>query len=100
MREAAVITVYFPLIVALGAGMVVTPKVERLCRFSGDLSYPLYMTHYSVMWIWSDFAEKYKLASRGLGPTVAVGVFSMVLVAWAIFRLYDQPVRAYLRRRL
>ena len=98
VREAAVIVVYFPLIVALGAGMVVTPKVERLCRFSGELSYPLYMTHYAVIWIWGDFAERHKLASRGLGPAVTIGGFSMILFAWVTFKLYDQPVRAYLRR--
>jgi peptidoglycan/LPS O-acetylase OafA/YrhL len=40
IREAADIIVYFPLLIALGAGA----RVEQLCRFSGDLSYPLYMT--------------------------------------------------------
>ena len=49
VREAAVIVIYFPLLVALGAGATVSGRVERLCRFSGDLSYPLYMTHYAVI---------------------------------------------------
>lgn len=68
VREAAVIVVFFPLLIALGAGAAVTPRVERLCRFSGDLSYPLYMTHYSVIWVWGEFADKHKLASGGLWP--------------------------------
>ena len=72
VREAAVIVIFFPLLVALGAGAKVSARVERLCRFSGDLSYPLYMTHYSVIWIWGDYAEKHKLASRRHGDTGSV----------------------------
>jgi len=99
LREAAVIVVYFPLIVALGAGAMVTPKIERLCRFSGDLSYPLYMTHYAVIWIWGDYAKEHKLATGGLWPSVVLGVSIMVIFAWTVFKLYDQPVRRYLHLR-
>jgi peptidoglycan/LPS O-acetylase OafA/YrhL len=99
IREEAVIVVYFPLLVALGAGATVSPRVERLCRFSGDLSYPLYMTHYSVIWIWGDFAEKYKLAMGGLAPYVTCGVAIMVISAYVVMVAYDKPVRAYLRAR-
>jgi peptidoglycan/LPS O-acetylase OafA/YrhL len=99
VREAAVIVVYFPLLVALGAGASVTPKIKRMCEFSGDLSYPLYMTHYAVIWIWGDYAEKHHLASGGLWPAVAFGTCIMVAFAWAVFKLYDQPVRRYLHAR-
>lgn len=100
MREAAVIVVYFPLLVVLGAGAKVSPRVERLCRLSGDLSYPLYMTHYSVIWIWGDFAEKHKLAMGRLAPAVICGVVTMVLFAYVVMVMYDKPVRAYLRVKL
>jgi peptidoglycan/LPS O-acetylase OafA/YrhL len=99
IREAAVIMVYFPLLLVLGAGATVSPKVERLCRFSGDLSYPLYMTHYSVIWIWGDFAEKHQLATRGIASEVTLGVITMVLFACLVMVAYDKPVRAYLRAR-
>lgn len=98
-REAAVIVVYFPLLVALGAGAKVSPPVERLCRFSGDLSYPLYMTHYTVIWIWGDFADKHKLATAGLAKPVFCGVIAMVTFAWVVMRTYDTPVRAYLKSK-
>src|SRR5580658_6846227 len=94
IREAAVIVVYFPLLVALGAGATISPKVDRLCKFSGDLSYPLYMTHYSVIWIWGDFAEKHKLAAGGLALYVICGVVTMVAFAWLVMVAYDRPVRA------
>ena len=94
-REAVVIILVFPLIVAIGAGASVTPKVRRLCRISGDLSYPLYMTHYGVIWIWGDYAARHHLASRSLWIAVALGVSLMAAFAWAVFKLYDEPVRRY-----
>jgi len=100
VREAVVIVVGFPLLVALGAGASVTPRIERLCRFSGDISYPLYMTHYSVIWIWGDFADKRHLASKGLWPAVALGTVIMLAFAWGVLELYDQPLRKYLGRHL
>ena len=99
IREAAVIVLYFPLLIALGAGATVSPRVERLCRFSGNLSYPLYMTHYSVIWIWGDFSEKHKLATRGMAPEVLCGVVIMVAFASLVMVAYDKPVRGYLRAR-
>ncbi len=99
LREAAVIMVYFPLLVALGAGTTVTPKTQTLCRFLGELSYPLYMTHYAVIWIWGDYAEKHRLIAGRLWPAVALGVLLMAVFAWAVFRFYDQPVRRYLRAK-
>lgn len=99
IREAAVIIFYFPLLIALGAGATVSPRMEQLCRFSGDLSYPLYMTHYSVIWIWGDFAEKHKLATQRMAPEVVCGVVTMVAFASLVMVAYDKPVRAYLRAR-
>src|ERR1700761_146902 len=99
VREAAVIVIYFPLLVALGAGATVSARVERLCRFSGDLSYPLYMTHYAVIWIWGDYAAKHKLASGGMALPVVCGVITMVAFAWLGMVIYDKPVRAYLRAK-
>jgi peptidoglycan/LPS O-acetylase OafA/YrhL len=99
IREAAVIILYFPLLIVLGAGAKVSPRVESLCRFSGDLSYPLYMTHYSVIWIWGDFAVKHQLATRGMGLEVLCGVIIMVAFASLVMVAYDKPVRAWLRAK-
>ncbi len=93
VREAVVIVLGFPLIVALGAGASVSPRIERLCRISGDLSYPLYMTHYGVIWIWGDYAAKHHLASRRLWIAIALGVCLMVAFGWTVLKLYDEPVR-------
>jgi hypothetical protein len=59
------------------------------------------MTHYSVIWIWGDFAEKHKLATGGPGLALDVtcGVVTMVAFACLVMVAYDKPMRAYLRSR-
>lgn len=100
VREAAVVMVYFPLLLVIGAGATIKPVMERLCRLSGDLSYPLYMTHYALIWIWGDFASRHRLASERLWSPVVVGVVSMVAFAWMVLKLFDQPMRTYLRKKM
>ncbi len=99
VREAAVIMVYFPLLIVLGAGAVVSPRMERICRFSGELSYPLYMTHYAVVLLWGTFVSRQKLALPYLWLSVIVGVLGTVALSWMALKFFDQPVRAYLRER-
>ncbi len=99
IREAAMILLGFPLLIALGAGASITPLAQRVCRIFGDLSYPLYMTHYAVLWIWGDYAAKHHLAGTPLWIGVAIGVSITVAFAWGVFILYDQPVRRFLRAK-
>jgi peptidoglycan/LPS O-acetylase OafA/YrhL len=100
IREDAVIIAGFPLLVALGAGSVVTPRIEKLCRISGNISYPLYMTHYTVIWIWGGYADRHHLyPSASLWLTIALGTSITVAFAWVVFKLYDEPVRQFLRTR-
>lgn len=99
IREVLIVVLYFPLLVALAAGAKVSAATEKLCRISGDLSYPLYMTHYAVIWIWGDFAEKHPFQLRSLWLTIAVGTATMIGFAWIVSEFFDKPVRSYLRKR-
>jgi len=101
IREDAVIIVGFPLLVALGAGSIVTPRIGEICQILGDISYPLYMTHYTVIWIWDGYAGRHHLASSAsLWLTIALGTCIMVAFAWVALKLYDEPVRRFLHARL
>src|SRR6201985_3291724 len=48
LSETFVVLIYFPLLIALGAGAILTPGLKKLCVFLGKISYPLYMTHYAA----------------------------------------------------
>ena len=100
LYEAAIIILVYPAIVAMGAGEQVSGRVAtRLCRFSGKISYPLYITHYALIYIYTA-----KVYDGKLTPTqgVAYGAalfFIAIGIAYACLRLYDEPVRRWLNRR-
>lgn len=100
LYEAAVIILLFPLIVAIGAGEkdVDGPSV-RIARFFGDLSYPLYITHYPLIYIYTGWVVDKKIGPAE-GALVGAGVFVLaVAIAWACLKLYDEPARKWLARR-
>lgn len=97
--EAAVIVVYFPLLVVLGAGATLGPRTETLCKLGGDLSYPLYMTHYAVIWSFGEFYERYKPDMAHTALYVIGGVLILTAFAYLVMVFYDLPVRAFLRSR-
>jgi peptidoglycan/LPS O-acetylase OafA/YrhL len=51
--EAICIILVFPLLVYLGASGVLHTQIEaRLCKFLGEISYPLYLVHYPLVYFY------------------------------------------------
>ncbi|WP_428328150.1 acyltransferase family protein [Mucilaginibacter sp.] len=94
--ETGVVILYFPLLVALGAGATLTQGFKKLCVFSGKISYPLYMTHYAAIWMFSNYYISHKPAGSQLFFIVTSGVILLVGLAYLAMVLYDIPVRRYL----
>lgn len=100
LYEAACVILLFPLIVALGAGERRADGASiRIARFFGDLSYPIYITHYPLIYIYTGWVVDAK-PTVAAGALVGAGVFALaVAIAWACLKLYDEPVRRALARR-
>ena len=50
--EAACIILIFPVLVWLGAsGKTTDKRSTQICKFLGDISYPLYAVHYPIMYL-------------------------------------------------
>lgn len=100
LYDAVCIIVLFPLVVAAGAGGKVTDRVsKKVCGFLGDTSYPLYITHYPFVYIYTAWVIDTRPAwpeALGYGALVYGG---SILLAWLCLRLYDEPVRGWLKRR-
>ena len=99
--QAVSIVVLFPLIVLLGAGSVTTDsRSTRVCKFLGELSYPLYITHYPLMYIQMGYVQTHADAPvwQHIVLNAGVVVFSVVL-AWCVYKAYDLPVRHWLTAR-
>ena len=97
--ESIMILLIFPLIVSMGAGSSVSGRSVSVCKFFGEISYPLYITHYPIVYLQVAWASNHPNASLGAGIFVSVSAFILsVLVAYACLKLYDIPVREWLKR--
>lgn len=102
LYEAFCIIILFPLIVYIGAsGVVHSQTGNKICNFLGDISYPLYMTHYVLVYFYVAWVSNNNGITGWQALPYAVLTFSgAILLAYASLKLYDVPVRAWLRKKL
>jgi len=96
ISQSMVVLFYFPLIIALGAGATLTAGLKRLCNFLGNVSYPLYMTHYFALWLFAGYLTTYKPTTNQLFFIIPISVLLLLSFAYLVMVIYDIPVRRYL----
>ena len=90
----------FPAIVLLAAsGKTTYAFTTRVCKFLGDISYPLYMVHYPFIYLYYAWVKNNDLTFAESLPGAAALVVGSVALAYLCLKLYDEPVRRYLTRR-
>lgn len=99
ISEPLVVLLYFPLLISLGAGAVLKLGLKKACIFSGQISYPLYMTHYAVLWMFGNYYTNYKPDTTQLTMIVVTSVILLVGFAYLVMVVYDIPFRNYLTQR-
>lgn len=97
--EAACIIVVFPTLVWLGAsGQTTDTRSTQLCDLLGQVSYPLYITHYPIMYLFYQWMIRNEVYSLGQCWVEATAVTALcVLLSWACLKYYDLPVRRWLK---
>jgi len=100
LYESVCIILFFPLIVSIGAGGSMTGKYSiKICKFLGAISYPLYITHYPLIYLHIAWVTNNKVPmSTGLWGGLVLLIVS-VAIAYASLKLYDEPVRKWLTER-
>lgn len=97
--QALCILVLFPLIVLAGAGSkTIGARSTAVCKWLGDISYPIYITHYPLIYLQMDWVAQH--GDAPLWQHIAVGastVFMAIVIAWGTLKAYDLPVREWLR---
>lgn len=92
--------IIFPLLVYLGASAKTTNKYTlRICKFLGDISYPLYMVHYPFIYLYYAWVKNKNLTFTESLPGASALVIGSILLAYLCLKLYDEPVRKYLTKR-
>ncbi|MFZ4455652.1 MAG: acyltransferase family protein [Bacteroidales bacterium] len=92
--EAVAVVFIFPAIVYIGAnGVVKRALPAKICRFLGVISYPLYITHYPLVYVFNVWVIDHQI-SIGKGWPVALLCFSVaLLIAYLSLKIYDEPLR-------
>lgn len=101
MYCALVILLVFPAIVAAGAGSpLLGSKTTAICKWLGMISYPLYITHYPMIYVQMNWVAQHPDAPLGTHIWVAVSIFiAAIAVAYASVKVYDMPIRAWLSEK-
>ena len=100
LYESFCIIVLFPVIVAMGAGTGVAGKApSRVCQLLGDISYPLYITHYPLIYVYTAWVTRNRMPATYGAPMGVLLVFTSLAIAYACLKLYDEPLRKWLTRR-
>ena len=97
--QAVCILLLFPLIVLTGSGSVTTdPASTAVCKWLGDISYPIYITHYPLMYMQMSWVAEHQDAPVWMHVLVNLGViFMSIILAYGLLKAYDEPVREWLK---
>ncbi len=99
LYDAICTIVIFPMLVYIGASGTIKSKIStRVCKFLGDISYPLYMVHYPFMYLFYSWVWKNELTFAETWPIALLLLFGNLLLAWIVLKVYDEPLRKYLQK--
>lgn len=100
LYECFCLIIMFPFIVWLGAGgKVKGKKGSMICKFFGDISYPLYITHFPFVCMYMAWVMNNDLTLAESWPMGVLCIVVAVVVAYVSMRFYDIPMREWLRKR-
>ncbi|MGC1784732.1 MAG: acyltransferase [Acidobacteriaceae bacterium] len=99
LYDAACVLFVFPLIILCGAHSNAGTGMIRLCKFSGRISYPLYITHIGFVYVLANYSWTRHPAANVKLIWIFVLLPLVIFVAWLALKFYDEPIRAWLTRR-
>lgn len=99
--DSVCVLVCFPALLWLGASGRTTDRTSTgVCRFLGDISYPVYIIHYPSMYLFYAWLWRGEPIGFDRAWPVAAGLFAgNIVLAYGCLKLYDEPVRRWLARR-
>ncbi len=100
LYESLSIIFIFPIIIFLGAsGEIKEKRAESVCKFLGNISYPIYITHYPLIYIYTGWVNNHKPSPLQALPFALLTFIFSFLIAYVCLKWYDKPVRKWLKKK-
>ncbi|PTQ08291.1 acyltransferase [Sphingomonas oleivorans] len=97
--DALCVIILFPIVILSGAHSEIGRGMVAICKGAGRLSYPIYVTHYPFLYVYLDFVLHGNPSAEAVAVSGLLLVPFILLLGWIAARYWDEPIRAYLRRR-
>jgi len=100
LYETIIILIIFPCIVYMGASGKVTGRFSsKLCKLLGDLSYPIYLVNYPLIYIYTGWMSDAHHPPVSEVWQYALGTFiATILLSYVLMRWCDLPLRQWLKK--
>lgn len=100
LYDSLSIILLFPLIVYIGASGNLNGKyTSKICLFLGNISFPLYITHYPIIYIFTAWRVDNKIPLQESWYYLLLIMFVTISLAYISLKFYDIPVRKWLSKR-
>jgi peptidoglycan/LPS O-acetylase OafA/YrhL len=100
LYEAACVVLLFPFIVLAGSHSEAGRGMMGLCKASGRISYPIYITHFPFLYVWMNYVANGKPSQGQMAGIGLALVPFLIAIAWAAYIFWDEPIRRRLRGAL
>lgn len=100
LYEAACVVLLFPFIVLAGSHSEAGRGMMGLCKASGRISYPIYITHFPFLYVWMNYVANGKPSQERMAGIGLALIPFLLAVAWAAYTFWDEPIRRRLRAAL
>lgn len=98
--ECFCLIILFPFVIWLGAGgKIQGKKSSRACKFLGDISYPIYITHFPIVYVYMAWVTNNELTLEQSWSYALLAVVSAITVAYISMKFYDLPIRNWLQKK-
>lgn len=98
--EIICIVLVFPGLLYVGLSGTLTAKWSvGLCKFLGDISYPLYIVHYPFIYLYIAWVKNESLPFSQSWPGALAVLFGSMAIAYLSLKYYDVNVRRWLTTR-
>lgn len=100
LYDSLCVLIVFPILVYTGAsGQIKNVRETKVYTFLGDLSYPLYIIHYPLMYLFYSWLWSNKLTFTQTWPIAIAMFFGCIALGYLSLKLYDEPVRKWLTKK-